>query len=263
MTEPRRLPSFERPPVHEVALSVQFKPCTKLKTVHLGLLWGNLKAEYPSAEDLPPFADFEEINSPRVELIHLPQLRRVRMSRKDSTVSIQIQDTRFITNWVRSNTNVSYPRFRAIFAEFAEAFAKIEMFFREQEIGELEPTYYELTYVNELGEVNDNLMPRLENLLSFCKWNHIERNFLGDPTVVNFAWQFNMPNDEGKLILNVNPAKRSDGTEVVLFILKCIVPANKTASPLPVWFEAAHETIVRSFTELTTSAAHLEWGRIE
>jgi hypothetical protein len=53
----RNLPSvshFERPPVVEVAISVQFQPVTALRTPHLGLFWLELRDRFPKIQELPP-----------------------------------------------------------------------------------------------------------------------------------------------------------------------------------------------------------------
>jgi uncharacterized protein (TIGR04255 family) len=262
VTAPIALPSFKSPPVHEVAIAVQFRGCD-LKSVHLGQFWQSVRVDFPVTEDLAPFANLDQQMTPQVEFVNLPPLRRLRMSKQDGSISIQLQGTRFVTNWVRSNPTIEYPRFPSIFAAFETNLAKLSDFIDKEGVGRMEHTHFELTYVNEIGEVSTGLMRRLESLLGFCKWNHISRSFLPDPSVVNFAWQFDMPNDAGVLVLNVNPAKRSDGTDVIIFALKCLVAAEKTSSSPSVWFEAAHAAIVKSFAELTTLEAHQLWGKIK
>jgi uncharacterized protein (TIGR04255 family) len=257
----RVLPSFEHPPVQEVAMAIQFTGCDGLNTVHFGEFWDSCKSEFPVVDDLPPFASLEARAEPELSFVQLPPLRRIRMSTPDASLSIQLQETRLITNWVKSRPDIVYPRFGAIFKTFEDYHRRLSAFFEAKSIGRIEPTHYELTYVNEIADIGESLVPRLESLLGFCKWSHIERQFLPDPAVVNFAWQFDMPNDAGTLILNVNPAKRSNGQEVILFVLKCLVATEKTPSTSKVWFEAAHEAIVRSFAELTTADAHKLWGK--
>jgi uncharacterized protein (TIGR04255 family) len=256
------LPGFRNPPVQEVAVAVQFSGIQGLKTVHLGAFWQSVRDEFPKFDDLPPFAGMEDRTGPKLELVPLPPLRRVMMSSEDGSLSLQLQESRFITNWVKANDKIEYPRFNAVFEAYERYFEHLAAFVAAEGIGHIEPTHYELTYVNELCPVDDSMMENLESLLGFCKWQHIERQFLGNPTAVNFAWQFPLPNEAGKLLLNINPAKKTDGPEVMLFVLKCVASATATESDGKTWFSAAHKAIVRTFKELTTPIGHDRWGLI-
>ena len=43
------LPDYERPPVTEVAVGIQFEPLTLLAP-HLGLYWSEVRSEFPTAQ---------------------------------------------------------------------------------------------------------------------------------------------------------------------------------------------------------------------
>jgi hypothetical protein len=65
------LPDFEKPPVVEVALSLQFRPLELLRSAHLGLLWSVFRSRgFSRVEDYgelePVFEDFDAKPSPRV-----------------------------------------------------------------------------------------------------------------------------------------------------------------------------------------------------
>src|SRR5258708_12433324 len=61
---PADLPDFERPPVTEVALSIQFARLPKVTNIHGGLLWSEFRADYPNYEEHPPLAPAFEIFGP-------------------------------------------------------------------------------------------------------------------------------------------------------------------------------------------------------
>jgi len=62
---PADLPDFERPPVTEVVLSLQFASLPGLKNVHAGLLWQHFSTRYPNVEEYPPIAPvFETFGLP-------------------------------------------------------------------------------------------------------------------------------------------------------------------------------------------------------
>ena len=54
MTNMHPLPSYENPPVVEVALSVQFEGPQTLRTPELGLFWQGLRDRFPKLEEHPP-----------------------------------------------------------------------------------------------------------------------------------------------------------------------------------------------------------------
>ena len=48
------LPAFDRPPVTEVAIGVQFGTIQELRQPHFGLFWSRIRADYPQVQDQPP-----------------------------------------------------------------------------------------------------------------------------------------------------------------------------------------------------------------
>ena len=50
---PENLPDFERPPIDEVVLGLEFRRLEGFTQAHLGELWSEIKAEYPRTEDHP------------------------------------------------------------------------------------------------------------------------------------------------------------------------------------------------------------------
>ena len=56
-----KLPSYDRPPVIEVACSVMFPSLEGLLSPHIGLLWQRFQPEYPFCDDVFPIAQRVEI----------------------------------------------------------------------------------------------------------------------------------------------------------------------------------------------------------
>ena len=52
-SRPADLPNFNKPPVTEVALSVQFDTIAAFSNVYAGLLWAGCRSEYPVASEKP------------------------------------------------------------------------------------------------------------------------------------------------------------------------------------------------------------------
>jgi hypothetical protein len=57
-----------------------------------------------------------------------------------------------------------------------------------------------------------------------------------------------------------NAIDKKSGNNLLVLIFTCTGPHSDKYSPRE-WFDAAHEWIVRSFTDLTTQEAHQKWGR--
>jgi hypothetical protein len=74
--------------------------------------------------------------------------------------------------------------------------------------------------------------------------------------------QFALPDDKGSLHVTVNHGeRRRDKERVLLLDLTARGPGLKDWSDMNVWFQTAHEWIVRGFTDLTAGIAHDRWGR--
>jgi len=257
----RTLPSYERPPVQEVALAVQYRANPVPKMADLVGFWYTVRDRFSEVDDIQPLIGLDE-RPPSVELLQLPPLRRLRMKEPGGNVSIQLQETHFITNWVKTSPEAVYPRFQKIFADFEAYYSRLQAYFVKSKMGEICPVNFELTYVNELGKADPEFMSKLPQMLKPYGWETGDGAFLRTPSAFNLVWQLPMPVGAGKMVISVSTARRLEGSEVILLVLKCFGPAN-AASEMKNWFDAAHESIVRGFTELTTDEAHLNWGRID
>jgi len=83
MDKSRPLPQFKKPPVSEVALSVQFSPLENWRSPHAGIYWGRIHDRYPRTETQPPLPsqiekfgpDFPELPTVRFEVANLERVR--------------------------------------------------------------------------------------------------------------------------------------------------------------------------------------------
>ena len=53
---PPDLPDFNKPPVTETILSLQFEPIAKMTAVHVGVLWQRFREQFPLVEEHPTTA---------------------------------------------------------------------------------------------------------------------------------------------------------------------------------------------------------------
>lgn len=114
-----RLPEFERPPVSEVAISVEFSGIDSWRAGHAGLYWRRIKSEYPASETQPPLpSQIERFDqrSPQGPVISMgivdPNSARFWFLSGDGTKLVQVQRDRFIINWRKVTGTEVYPRYK-------------------------------------------------------------------------------------------------------------------------------------------------------
>lgn len=255
----RSLPDFKKPPVVEVAISAFFAPLTGLRTVHFGEFWIANRKQYPKHEDYPP------LNESIVELLALPllPLRRTFMITSDDRYIMQLQQDAFIHNWRKIKDEDEYPHFEAARALFRENFEQFRAFVKNNDLGQMTATRYEVTYVNHLHEADKKYLELLTKDIGLVRLQPAtERNLLTAPRSMNADVWFDMPDDQGTLRVSIKQGTRaSDNKEVLQVELTSRGKAKSDFSDLDTWLDLAHEWIVRGFAEITTAEAHNKWGR--
>lgn len=270
-------PDFEKPPVVEVALSLQFRPLELLRSPHFGLLWPAFRARgYSGIEDHgelePTFEDFDSKPTPRVGVRmqtfnDAPPLPRVWFLNAAQNELVQLQRDRFIVNWRQGAEAESYPRYGSIRNRFLSDFAALVEFLKSEKLGEIMPTQCELTYVNHMPAGQGwARLGEAERVVTVWK-NAYSDSYLSMPEDQAFAMRYRMHDANGtalgRLHIALHPAIRAaDGTSILAM--------NMTArgEPKPAdlegslkLFDAEHEWIVRGFASVTTPQMHEIWGR--
>ena len=265
------LPSFEAPPLVEVAISTQFNELPNLKPVHFGLLWERLRDRYPITEHHPPVGS-------AVELFGASGFQRVSMNiesgfpvgrcwymTEDRSRLIQLQANRFALNWRKIDDAAQYPRYEVLREQFQDELAILLQFFDDESLGEFEPTQCEVTYVNQLpageGWTVKNELPRI-----LAPWSGATtESYLPDLEDASLAWQYRFDNGKtplGRLHVQLNSAVRKDG--VSLFVLQLVArggPVGEGVEGVLEFTDHAHEWIVNGFTAITTRDMHDLWKR--
>ncbi len=86
---PSDLPDFKKPPLTEVALSVQFERLPNLNSLQIGLLWHEFMERFPSTEQHPLLDPvFERFGTPtgpkgakvRIEMTRVPACTQILVS---------------------------------------------------------------------------------------------------------------------------------------------------------------------------------------
>src|SRR5271157_66079 len=252
------LPSYRLPPVIEVSFGIVFQPLASMQTRHLGQFWTEQRAAFPATNDANPLVDLSDIEAQRLVVLSLPPLRRMMCFSQDQQYAMQVQESRLYLNW-RKQTDIEYPRYPAVHDKFQNLWLEFAKFVEREQLGPVVQVRYELAYVNHI-QLGSNVAQSLEEHVKLFRFSPIQATYLSPPESVNTTWRFAMPNQRGTATATLSNATDEKNQNILVLVLTCIgAPSEKYSAGE--WFQSGHEWIVRSFTELTTDAAHQKWER--
>lgn len=266
------LPSFDRPPVIETVLGVQFGLIEGLTNAHLGAFWSTLSSDWPHVTDAPPldqqFEQFDEERAwaqvgARLKLTQDPSARlRIHNAARDSM--IQVQNGRFHYNWL-GKTGEAYPQYTTVRPEFDKWFAAFRASIQHQGLAAIKVNQWEVTYVNHLPKGSVWNEP--------CDWAPLFPGLpapnpgLSGATLESVAgeWHYQIPDRRGRLHVQIGHGRRDvpEKNEVLILNLTARGPVNgseECEAPWDAGLNLGREVIVRAFKELTSATAHKYWG---
>lgn len=263
-----QLPTYARPPVVEVALSVQFSG-QPFRAPRLWSFGAALNATYPTVRSepaLPPMReDFEFVPSAPVVfemLDQFPGTRYVFLSRDESRL-VQIQADRLSHNWRRvDDVDGAYPSYETIAADFKPLLVEAVSVAGE----DAQAAWAEVTYVNHIvTDPPEAAHQKPDSILSFLA--DIPRPGADDEFEDGQIQQrFRIREGDkirGRLHLHGASAFRNaDAMPIFVLTLTARVSVSKTSQDdMCRALDIGHERIVNGFTALTTDAMHKIWER--
>ena len=143
------LVDFRSPPVVEVVCGVQFARLPSFGAVHLGLLWGRLREEFPNLRELPPVPlVMENLGAQPTQSFPFnfggALMPRAQFHDATGGQFIQVQSGRFMHNWQKVHAADDYRRYRAIRPSFTERWEAFRRFVADEKLGELQLDQYTL-----------------------------------------------------------------------------------------------------------------------
>jgi uncharacterized protein (TIGR04255 family) len=266
---PNTLPDFDRPPLDEVAIGVQFEPLKGFHAGHLGLFWSRVRGRYPFTEDQPPIvpqvepAEVAPGSGPQVTFGTFPMIARSWFLDEGKNQLLQLQGDRFHRNWRQIEGTEPYPRYEYLIREFRREWDEFLAFLNDEKIETPAVTQCEITYINNLppgaGWQNFSDLATVFTTLRAPK----ESGFLPAPEL--FAWdaRYKLPEGRGRLRVKMQPGFRNRDLQLILVLDLTArgAPAANTQEGIFAWFDTAHEWIVRAFDELTEAEMHKTWGK--
>lgn len=269
-TRPADLPDYERPPIDEVAIGVQFPAIDGFNDLHVGLFYARVREDYPRAESRPrvdsPIETFTG-ETPLPAFTFQFQMERPKgrawLISADDQYLIQVQDTQFLCNWRRREGD--YPHFDALLERFWKAYKEFEAHLSHEGLSVLSVQQIEVTYINWIPDLPASAFLRPGSASS------ISIPGVG-PEAESQDWIARyLVNDESKPIARLYAQCQSVVRAVpipspgIQFSLVFRAPLLEAATNdrLSSLMELGRNTIVRTFTDLTTSQSHTHWGRFQ
>ena len=266
MARPSNLPDYKAPPVKEVAFSIQFERPESFNQMLVRDIWELFKDQHPNSKIEPRLAPIFETFSGafrdtrksniKFEANQGPIENRCVFYSSDKSEVIHFQSDRFSLIW-KESPEFEYPRYEPIFEEFKTAFCSLQKLFLEQDWGEIEPNQCELVYSNripfeEIVDVASRI--RIGSIHGLSDIEGFQFHFTqkikseGEPYARVFvnAWTSLDSSNKPYLLLNITVRGR---------------PLGESLSACWEFFDEAHVRIVEMFTQITSDAAHKDWGR--
>jgi uncharacterized protein (TIGR04255 family) len=274
------LPRFQRPPVTEALIGMQFAPLTSVRNAHIGLLWAQIRDEYPVVSEQPPIpAGFETFGGNGTPFGGQPFFMSGSMmlggisrywfeTRAEGEHLLQFQQDRIVHNWRRRDENRAYPSYDVVKTKFVSDINKIISFLNSENLGEIIPTQCEVSYINTITESDvPEIHGRLERILSV--WSGLSAG-TAETTFENAGLQMRFlmrPFGEsiGRVYANVAPQfllpDLQAGYQVEVTARG--KPQEATIDSALEFLDLAHEAAVRTFSDITTEKMHTVWERVD
>jgi len=266
MTTP--LLQYDRPPLNEVILGVQFEPLQQFRTPTVGLYWSRIRDRYPRVEDQSPLVHLVEqplVPNPHghVAVRPIPFLSpRCWFLAEEGQQLIQLQQDRFLRNWRQVRGDEEYPRFVTLADLFRQEWEGFLQFSHEVNIGPVIVDQCELTYVNHIKMpsgtgLDFSALPEVFPAMG------ARVDSLPIPELVNWSIRYPLPDNQGRLHVQMEPGFRPPDMDFVLILTLTARGAPKGGGTEEVigWFNLAHEQTLRTFNELTGPKMHQLWGK--
>ena len=275
IARPPGLPDFERPPINEVVLSVQFKALSEFGNGHVGLLWERFRSEYPELKEhaviQPTFETFGVSAQPsqglQIERLLSPPMSRFWFVEANGHDLIQVQQDRFLHNWRKREDEQRYPHYEAIRERFSAELNTFASFLKEEQLGELLPNQCEVTYVNVIAlSDGTNAHQNLEMITPLWTGALSETIDLV-PDSATIQARYVIHRDEkpiGRVHVSFTPAHRVIDKEPVIRmeITARARPSEETIEAALRLLDRERIEVVKLFTAATTPAMHAVWERI-
>jgi uncharacterized protein (TIGR04255 family) len=264
---PAHLPDFERPPLHEVVLGVQFNAPAKYQQIFAGDVWRLFEKDYPNVEEKPALAPaFETFGGRSTAQFNIGFLSGAQHDRfwflspkKDEL--IQFQSDRLLHNWRKVGDGSNpYPRFERMIDKFQSELAALERYINTLAPQRLHINQCEVTYVNHIALTDARNPASWIGVLNMSDYDNQDDFSISLRHVIK--GKDGKP--RGRLIIAAVSAATDTGEEIIKLELTMRgAPQTSQIDDAVAFLLEGRERIVRKFADITTEDAQKVWERIQ
>lgn len=262
---------YQRAPIVEVSLSVQFNSLKGFLSPHAGKVWAAFEKEFPKIEQYPALAaTIEQTDvAPSGQIVGSmgAPTPRIWMINNSRTELIQLQPDRFIRNWrnyADATGNLPYPNYGALKDSFSRDQKKFFETLVELDLPEPQINQYELNYVNwvrqsGVWENHGDIHKVLRH------WNSgFADSFKGE--FESAAFQITKRIElNGKFIarlyFSVTPMKVPGQNGMEHIYQTSTIVRGFTEGPIMDFFDMAHDNVIDVFENVFSKELQAAWGR--
>lgn len=245
------------PALNEVVMSVNFKDLDKLNIMHLSELVKDFSKEgfskFQEGAIVQPMAEPVEpqqiaLNAKVDTSVRLP---RILITHFRGNKIIQIQRDRFTFNHRKYGSYEHIPSYQIIFQDFKRLYDKFTKFISNKQIGLLDHSQYELTYVYNTS-IDDN-MGIFSNIDKICNlfngsniipfWNNAKR--------LNLSTLFQMDQSHNWIFLNIHNNVTPDKKHMLRIDFRLINFEPVNSNEMHEWFNSAYNEIIKKSESLS------------
>jgi uncharacterized protein (TIGR04255 family) len=261
--------TFEKAPLVEVALSVQFQPLQLFTSAHAGEFWQLVRGEFSVSQEQPPLGPIGEFFGQSRSAPNFPPFAiqmgfsgvRNWFSTPDGTFLLQLQRDRFALNWRKTPTSPDYPRYPAIRKKFIELFKIFDQFTEGSGLGKCEINIHEASYINQWFFHDDQKIgDGLGSWLSLAPNNVAALEMEAANINVQYIVSGEGSQPIGRLYVNVTPIFAINGKNGINLELICrVIPLDLGDEFLFHPLDLARQNIVTTFKQITSDSAQKVW----
>jgi uncharacterized protein (TIGR04255 family) len=260
----QELPKFNKPPVIETVLGVEFEPLSNFLIPHFGLFLLDLKDSYSSFKELPPLdSQIEKFEGDSIEIASFQlgfrsEIRCLFLDAKQEW-RLQIQNNKFLSNWAKSTSK--YPSYDETLRRFKTNWGKFNLFLEKSRIEKPQIKQCEVTYLNHIEDIDN--FENLSEIFPSWKKNGKKTDFLPTPEAIAINLVYRIPENRGRLHISMQPAVRhADLKRIIqLSLVARVLPKSSKRNDVLEALNLGHEWVVRGFTDFTSEKMHQIWER--
>jgi len=260
-------PTFNKPPVVETVLAIQFEELTGFRSVHFGSYFEMVRTRFPHAEDhprLPPIVELFPGRAPlpSFELSSLTQPQRLWCRDDEQGRLIQLQPDRLALNWRRAPGSSCYPGFAETSTQFLSELSELNGLVHQVGLGSIRETVCEVTYVNEIPLSGQSIAERFRSVFSGIDCQHSD-DWLPQPELISLHRTFVIGEQRGRLYAEANVKFKPRTNEPVIFLAMTARVIRSAEASTAEDLRLAHDWVVNGFVSLTNpTVRYEEWEQV-